>query len=320
MKMKYVFIENPIAGGLNKSELFERIKSAFRWNEHEMIIEHTHKKGDATQIAREYAEKFKSDAVIVSCGGDGTVHEIANGLAGSETPLMVLPLGTGNDFAKKIYNTKKINVSNVIKSFGLVDGNVRYDIMPIDLIDYNGEICINVLSAGVDTYVETIGRKIAGKIPSLGSNAYNFAVVPAVATHLKNKINARFNCVDDDGHEYILEKAPMDYCLMAICNASYYGGGYCPAKDSKLDDGILDLVFVEYQPLPKIVPIIPSYSKGVAHEKFPDIVKKLKITGGRIWMDDSSSIPGNADGENFDYNDVEFKVLPKSLKLCVIKN
>ena len=103
--MKYVFIVNPIAGNDDKAKIFSRIKSTFRLIDDEMIIEETHAPGDAKRISSEYSEKFGSDCVIVSCGGDGTVHEIANGLAGTNTPLMVIPLGTGNDFAKQTIPT-----------------------------------------------------------------------------------------------------------------------------------------------------------------------------------------------------------------------
>ena len=110
--MKYIFIINPIAGNDDKAKIFSRIKSTFRMSDDEMIVESTHEKGDAQLIAKKYAKEYGSECVIVSCGGDGTVHEIANGLAGTDTPLLLLPLGTGNDFAKKIYGTKNINVEN----------------------------------------------------------------------------------------------------------------------------------------------------------------------------------------------------------------
>ena len=126
--MKYIFIVNPIAGNDDKSIIFARMKSTFRQIDDEMIIESTKYKGDAVNIAKRYSEKYGKDCVIVSCGGDGTVHEIANGLAGTDTPMMVLPLGTGNDFAKKIYGTKKINVENVVKAFGLYSGKIKYNI------------------------------------------------------------------------------------------------------------------------------------------------------------------------------------------------
>lgn len=106
--MKYVFIVNPVAGNDDKKKLFYRIKSAFRQIDDELIIEETHKPGEAKTISADYAAKYGKNCVVVSCGGDGTIHEIVNGLAGTDTPMMVLPLGMGNDFAKKIYDTKRL--------------------------------------------------------------------------------------------------------------------------------------------------------------------------------------------------------------------
>ena len=320
--MKYVFIVNPIAGNDDKAKIFSRIKSTFRLIDDEMIIEETHAPGDAKRISSEYSEKFGSDCVIVSCGGDGTVHEIANGLAGTNTPLMVIPLGTGNDFAKKIYGTKKINVENVIKSFGLYNGKLRYDVKPIDLIDYNGEKCINVMSFGLDTLVETIGRKIAAKVPSLGHQAYNLAVVPVITKPLHYNISYDITCFDKaTGTDYQMQENNKDYALFAICNASYYGGGFCPAPNSLLDDGLLDYALVDGTRLSKIISLIPKYAAGTANEETgKGIIHNGYIKSGRIWMEDGSSLLGNCDGENFDYNEVNFKVEPKSLKLCFIKD
>lgn len=105
--MKYVFIVNPIAGNDDKEKIFYRIKSTFRRLDDEMIIEETHAPGEAKKIAADYSAKYGENCVIVSCGGDGTVHEIANGIAGTDTPMMVIPLGMGNDFAKKNLCHKK---------------------------------------------------------------------------------------------------------------------------------------------------------------------------------------------------------------------
>ena len=200
--MKYVFIVNPVSGHKDKEAIFNRIRSAFRLLDDEMIVEETDHSGHAREIATAYATKYGDRCVIVCCGGDGTVHEIANGLAHTETPMMLLPLGTGNDFAKKVYGTKKINVENVIKSFGLYSGKLNYTVEPLDLIDYNGEKCINVMSYGLDTKVETIGRKIAGKIPPLGHQAYNIAVVPVMMQPLRYKVNVELDCVDENGNPY----------------------------------------------------------------------------------------------------------------------
>ena len=315
--MKYIFVINPIAGNDNKKKIMSRIQSTFRLINDEMIIEETKSVGDAQKIAADYSDKYGKDCVTVSCGGDGTVHEIANGLAGKETPLLVLPLGTGNDFAKKIYKTKNIKVENVIKAFGFYSGKIAYDIMPIDLIDYNGEKCINVMSYGLDTKIETIGRKIAAKVPFLSQQAYSVAIVPALCRSLTYHINIDLDCVDENGNRYKIRQEPLDYTLLAICNASYYGGGFCPAPNAKLDDGLLDYALCHPVNVLQTPPLIPKYSKGDIENI--DHLDTGYVTGGRIWTADGKALLGNCDGENFDYKEVIFKVDKKALNLCVIK-
>lgn len=320
--MKYVFISNPVAGNKSKEKILSRIKSTFRQLDDEMIVENTMYSGHAKEIAAEYAEKYGKNCVIVSCGGDGTVHEIANGLAGTDTPLMVLPLGTGNDFAKKLYKTKDINVENVIKAFGLYNGNLKYDVKPIDLIDYNGEKCINVMSFGLDTLVETLGKKIADKAPFLGHQAYNVAIVPVLAKPLHYTMSFDITCVNKEtGEEYSLKEDNKDFALFAVCNASYYGGGFCPALNAVLDDGLLDVALINGMSLRKALPMISKYSAGTAtQETFPDLITNVYAKHGKFWMEDGSALLGNCDGENFDYNELDFFVDEKALKLCYIKD
>lgn len=315
--MKYVFVENPIAGNKDRRILFKQVQSAFRLNPNdEMIIEETKRSGHAKEIAANYAKKYGKDCVIVSCGGDGTVHEAANGLAHTDTPLMLLPFGTGNDFAKKIYGAKKVDAHNVVKAFGLHNGKIKYKVKTIDLIDYNGEKCINVMSYGLDTKVETLGKKLADKYKFLGHQAYNIAIVPCIMQSLRYHINLDLNCVDEDGKPYKITKAPADYTLLAICNASYYGGGFCPAPNSKLDDGLLDYCLVDAVNLAQALPLIPKYSAGNANEQTSSKIHTGHLTGGRIWSTDGSPLLGNCDGENFDYSEVNFKVEKSALKLC----
>lgn len=319
--MKYVFVVNPIAGNdEKKTKLFSYIKSTFRLIDDEMIIEETKRKGDAQDIAIRYANEYGDDCIIVSCGGDGTVHEIANGLAHTDTPLMVLPLGTGNDFAKKIYGSKKHDVQKILDSFGLFDGDLRYDVKPIDLIDYNGEKCINVMSYGLDTKVETLGRRLAEKAPFLSHNAYNLAVVPVILEPLHYSIGYDITCIDAlTGEEYQMTDENKDYALFAICNASYYGGGFCPAPNSVLDDGILDFTLLDGLALSKALPLIPKYSAGTLVDGEKGVVHMGYMKSGRIWSTDGNALLGNCDGENFDYNEVNFKVDQKALKLCFMK-
>ncbi len=318
--MKYIFIINPIAGNDDKAKFLSRVKSAFRGKEDEMIIEETQASGDAKRIAAQYAKEYGKDCIVVACGGDGTVHEVAGGLAYTETPMLILPFGTGNDFAKKLYKTKKPELETIISRFGLFGGNPQYDIKEIDLIDYNGEICINVMSFGLDSLVAALGKRIAEKYSFLGHQAYNLAVMPILMKSLHYNIGFDVNCVDKNGNEYKMQEENKDYALFAICNASYYGGGFCPAPDSVLDDGKLDFALVDGISLFKALPMIPKYSAGTANEETcGEIFHTGYIKSGRVWSVDGSPLPGNCDGEMFDYSEVNFSVKEKALKICVLK-
>jgi diacylglycerol kinase family enzyme len=319
--VKYIFIINPIAGNDDKARFMSRIKSAFRENDDEMIIEETQASGDARNIAARYAKEYGGECVVVACGGDGTVHEIANGLAFTETPMMVLPFGTGNDFAKKIYNTKKTDLEQTISKFGLFGGKPDYEVKPIDVIEYNGEICNNVMSFGLDTLVAALGKKMFDKAPFLGHQAYNLAVMPILMKPLHYDISYDITCVDKKtGEEYKMQEINKDYALFAICNASYYGGGFCPAPNSKLDDGLLDFALIDGISLFQALPMIPKYSAGTANEETcGEIFHTGYIKSGRIWSEDGSPLPGNCDGEMFDFCEVNFAVKEKALKLCFIK-
>lgn len=315
--MNFIFIVNPIAGERDKNNLLRRMESAIRMSEHNFIKVETGKPGDAVNIAREYAGEYGENGVIVACGGDGTIHEIVNGIAGTKTALLVLPLGTGNDFCKKVYGTRKPNIELIMKRFGLLNANVQYKVMPIDVIDVNGTKCINVMSFGFDTAVETLGRKIAAKAPVLGKNAYNVAVVPCLFHSMKHEMEVDLVTVNQDG-TYGRHQERMRFTLMAFCNASYYGGSFCPAPDSRLDDGILDWCHVDLLNIPEALPIIPHYSKGDA-DQYSDKVTLERVVSGTLRSIDGRPLKGNCDGENLDDTIVEFKVLPKAVHLCIPK-
>ena len=58
--------------------------------------------GHASEVAGKAAKE--DGLLVIACGGDGTIHEVANSLAESKTPMAVIPLGTGNDFTRSVMN------------------------------------------------------------------------------------------------------------------------------------------------------------------------------------------------------------------------
>ena len=96
--------------------------------------------GHACAMAREFGQLHGANGIVFACGGDGTVHEAANGLYGTGSALGVLPLGTGNDFARHILPS--------LKPAELLPLLPKPDIRPIDLVQINDELCINITSFG----------------------------------------------------------------------------------------------------------------------------------------------------------------------------
>ena len=79
--------------------LLRRAITRVRARGHEVDVRVTWEAGDATRFAREAVAR--KPAAVVAVGGDGTVNEVVNGLAGTNVPLGIVPLGTANDFAQQ---------------------------------------------------------------------------------------------------------------------------------------------------------------------------------------------------------------------------
>ena len=105
----------------------------------------TKSRGHATALTRAIAET--GDGCFYACGGDGTVNEIANGIAGFPNAAMTcIPIGTGNDFLK---NFGKDAEPLFLDAENLWNG----DVTPLDLIDCNGKYCLTIACTGIDARI-----------------------------------------------------------------------------------------------------------------------------------------------------------------------
>lgn len=309
--MRYFFIVNPIAGHGKYQSLLSKIEAAFQARSQDVFVRvDTTKVGDAKRIAGEIAECYHNQAVVVVCGGDGTVHEVANGLAGKETPLMILPFGTGNDFAKKLFG-RHFLVEQVVDNYGLLNGTSLLQRTPIDLVRVNDRYFINIMSFGFDTMVEKLGKKIAARFPFLRKWCYDLAVVIGLFRCKKFCLHVTLHTPDGVVYDH-----PLSFTLAAICNASYYGGGFCPAPNSKLDDGILDYCFAEPMNSLSVIRMAGAYRKGTLVGK---TIHYGQTVSGTISTLDGSDLPMNCDGEHFECSSVSFQVCPQSLQLLLPK-
>ena len=266
--MKHCFIVNPHAGKRDQTaRIYEMADALRRRHGLECAVLLTERPGSATELARKLAESGE-EVRIYACGGDGTAHEVAGGIAGFENAAMtVVPIGTGNDLLKNFGP----DADKFADAEHLWDGEV----FPLDLIDCNGELCLTIACCGIDARVaEDVHRY--GKSPLLGGMGSYIASV--AVNFLGSAISRRWTVSVDGG-------APETggYALISLCSGRYYGGGFFPVPEARMDDGILHAVVVKKVSRPQFLRFIGPYSKGNHASLPPEIIqvrpaKELRIT------------------------------------------
>ena len=140
--MKHVFIINSTARKHDQERLLRQIRDQFP-DAQVLFTQHV---GHARELADQAACSCRSIRVY-ACGGDGTLHEVVNGLIGHDNAqLAVIPIGTGNDFVKTFAPITP-------EQFCTLANYQEAEAMPCDVLMIDGQACINTVSAGLDVKV-----------------------------------------------------------------------------------------------------------------------------------------------------------------------
>lgn len=252
--MRHLFIINPAAGKRETTVQLEALLEKLSFP-HEVV--YTTGEGDAQRFAQE-AARTGEPVRIYACGGDGTLNEVVNGAAGySHVAITNVPKGTGNDF---------------LKIFGPDYRALFYDLealavgpqTPIDLMDCNGKLGIDVVCAGVDARIAADVHRykdwwfvsgIGAYILSLLENIFLKGIARTMTVHMGD---VRW------------EKKPAS--LLCICNGRYYGGGFMPVGEAMPDDGVLDMLLVRKVGLFTFLRLVGKYAKGL-YKEYPELIQ-----------------------------------------------
>lgn len=285
-------------------------------------VRYTEYAGHASEIAREILQEDDGKTLVIACGGDGTIHEIANVLAESSLPMAVIPLGTGNDFARSIMDEHHRNnceycVSEITKN----DFSVRkIDLIKVESFDANGNLipqssawCNNVASIGMDTEVQLNAKTKVLKHPKsmlIRKTAYPVSALGALFGN--RKFEFKFDCARGNDAPDFATKS--EFTLISVCNGSYYGNGFCPAPKASVCDGLMDVCAVDGVNFPRAVYLILKYKKGL-HEgkKGIDCFRTTEIT---IEATGYRDLNGNYDGEDFSGRKVKLTCVKDALNLA----
>ena len=168
-------------------------------------------------------------------------------------------------------------------------------------MECNGRLALTVVCAGMDARVADDVHKYS-KYPGVsGKNAY----LTSLGFNFFKPLAQRM-IVTCEGSTTIGE-----YIMVCVCNGRYYGGGFMPVSEARMDDGILDTLIVRKVSRATLLRLAPLYAKGQAW-KFPDIARHVR--GRQIRIQSREPFPVSLDGEILHTKDAFIRLSDKKLR------
>ena len=291
--MRHLFIINPAAGSRNRTDEYsEIIHKVCRARNLNYEIRVSTAPGECTRIAREEAETGE-ELRIYACGGDGTLNEVMNGVAGFDNvAITVYSGGSGNDFAK---------IFDDPKAFFDLHRLMDAEEVTFDLIQCNDRLAMNICCVGLDA---RIGNDVSRykRLPLLhGFRAYAASTVINVVRGISEHY-----VVEVDG-----ETIDDEQTFVCVCNGRYYGGGFNPVPEADPSDGKLDILMVRKISRAQIPGIIGKYKDG-RYKELAHVARYIKTDAIKIICDQPTPI--NLDGEICMAQTVEMKVAKEKIR------
>jgi len=295
-----VVIVNPSSAGGGTGEAWPQIASDLLSQFGSFRPLFTKHRGDAAALASEAARK--GEKLIIACGGDGTISEVANGIlsSGKDAELGIMPSGTGGDFRRTLEIPSRSREAARILRTGR---SVRIDVGRVSYTDHNGHDAtryfIGVASCGMSTKV----------IERVKTDDVSF-ISALLKTAMRNE-PVRLLVQLDDAHERHLVVSNL-----CVANARYFGGGMKIAPDAKLTDSKLDIVSIGDLSALKIFTSAPRVYTG-SHLSMPEVSHALarKITVRA--SDRAAEVALEVDGELPGRLPATFQIIPEALRVRV---
>lgn len=263
---KIPVILNPAARGERARALEEKIE-ALSPACHVRLTTNT---GDARELARMFAaEGFRT---IVAAGGDGTVNEVANGVAGSDARLGILPVGTMNVFAAEL----GIPGGSLERAWSVIEaGHVR----ALDLPTANDAHFVQLAGIGLDA--EVVRRTTPDSKKSLGPISY-LLTLAQVAADRPPRIEIQPDDSDLRTGSFVL-----------VGNGRLYGGPFNLFKNARPDDGLLDVLVFKNQSHWDVV----RYFQAIAFQNHHDLPDVEYFQTRAMTVSGDGDVPVELDGE-----------------------
>jgi YegS/Rv2252/BmrU family lipid kinase len=256
----------------------------------------TERPGHATEIARSLV--VAGFDRVIAAGGDGTINEVANGLAGSEAALGILPLGTGGDFRRTLGVPPDLEGALAALARAVPR---RIDLGKAVFRGWEGRsqqrYFVNLVSFGMGGEVASRSRNALSALG--GQTAFLWATLVSFFTYHRKRVRLEVDGASWDGEIYNI----------AVGNGRYHGGGMhvCPTADPA--DGVLEVTVIEYLRRWEAMRDLPVLYSGKVYQH----PKVKHLRGGCVVAQSQQEVRIEVDGEPLGTLPLEITVVPQAL-------
>jgi diacylglycerol kinase (ATP) len=270
-----LIILNPAAN----SERAQRQQARVELFARDCVVCATSCTGEAESMARRAAEEGFDK--IVAAGGDGTVNEVVNGLAGTKATLGLLPIGTMNVFATEL----GLPVHDLERCWNIVQGE---HIRAVDLARANQKFFVQLAGVGLDAQV------VKETSAQLKRNFGPLSYLISAALFIKS------------------EDTPIgEGSFVLVGNGRLYGGRFPFFKHAALDDGLLDVVVFKRLGYLEII----KYLQDVVFSSDIRVPEVEYFQTNQLRVESDQTVPVEVDGELVGNCPIEFTVQNRSLRV-----
>tara|TARA_Y100001001_G_scaffold164531_1_gene197053 strand:+ start:1196 stop:2902 length:1707 start_codon:yes stop_codon:yes gene_type:complete len=291
-------IANPVAGGgkwkTEKADILAQLNEKFR-----VTVEETTPDVDGEALAKKAVEEGVD--IVVACGGDGTITEVASALADTDTTLGIIPLGTANALCQVLhgYTSKIMPVGTACEI--IIDGHAIY----MDTARCNDKMMLLVAAVGFEERM--ISAADRGEKDNGGQMAYLRGLWDAISQN----DNLSFSLSLEDGPTQHIETPSLVIANAAPVTTALAQGGEPP----DVTDGKLDITWLtpqasadkQFLSLAELV-LTTSESKQQS-----DTITHTQASSLTLEFDEEVSYA--LDGEIFNAKHIEINIKPRSLKV-----
>jgi len=284
------FIVNPVSGYKNNEDMLTLIRNHLDHKKFDFSYVETQARGHGKELSQQAVASGVD--IIVACGGDGTVNEVAGPVTHSNSTLAILPNGSGNGFAMHVGMGR-----NSVKAIHKINNG---ETLTIDTCTVNGEFFLNLAGIGFDALI----AYKADKDTKRGLRMY----ASIVSKELMAFQAERYRVKMDD------EEITGEYTVVAIANAAMYGYNFHIAPLAKLTDGLLDVVFIKKASLLRTLGASwRMLNKSLDNSALVEIKKAQSVT---VSMEQPYYYHVDGESKTFD-EPLHFNIIPQSLKILL---